>query len=72
MVHYYLKDTTKAEVSLEFLQPDGKLIKKYSDGYDNAEQVRTSKWVGKQQARIEKAIAKHCELDAQNLVKTCS
>lgn len=30
MVHYYLKDTAKAEVSLEFLQPDGKLIKKYS------------------------------------------
>lgn len=30
MVHYYLKDTTKAEVSLEFLQMDGKLIKKYS------------------------------------------
>lgn len=30
IVHYYLKDTTKAEVSLEFLQADGKLIKKYS------------------------------------------
>ncbi len=30
MVHYYLKDTTKAQVSLEFLQADGKLIKKFS------------------------------------------
>ncbi len=30
LVHYYLKDTTKAQVSLEFLQPDGKLIKKFS------------------------------------------
>jgi photosystem II stability/assembly factor-like uncharacterized protein len=30
IVHYYLKDTTKAQVSLEFLQPDGSLIKKYS------------------------------------------
>ncbi len=30
MVHYYLKDTTKAEVSLEFLELNGKLIKKYS------------------------------------------
>jgi hypothetical protein len=48
-----------------------KLIKKYSDGYDKAEQVRTSKWVGKQQARIEKAIAKHCELDTLGLVTAC-
>jgi photosystem II stability/assembly factor-like uncharacterized protein len=30
IVHYYLKDTTRAEVSLEFLQADGTLIKKYS------------------------------------------
>ncbi|MBX2947584.1 MAG: glycosyl hydrolase [Cyclobacteriaceae bacterium] len=30
MVHYYLKDTAKAQVSLEFLQPDGTLIKKFS------------------------------------------
>ncbi|MBX2964487.1 MAG: glycosyl hydrolase [Cyclobacteriaceae bacterium] len=30
MVHYYLKDTAKAQVSLEFLQPDGSLIKKFS------------------------------------------
>lgn len=29
-VHYYIKDTTKAQVSLEFLQTDGKLIKKFS------------------------------------------
>jgi hypothetical protein len=48
-----------------------KLIKKYSDGYDKAEQVRTSKWVGKQQARIEKAIAKNCELDTMGLVTAC-
>jgi hypothetical protein len=30
MVHYYVKDTAKAQVSLEFLQADGKLIKKFS------------------------------------------
>jgi hypothetical protein len=30
MVHYYLKDTTNANVSLEFLEADGKLIKKFS------------------------------------------
>ncbi|MBL7845593.1 MAG: glycosyl hydrolase [Cyclobacteriaceae bacterium] len=30
LVHYYLKDTAKAQVSLEFLQPDGSLIKKFS------------------------------------------
>jgi hypothetical protein len=30
MVHYFVKDTTKAQVSLEFLQADGKLIRKYS------------------------------------------
>ncbi|MDH4058481.1 MAG: glycosyl hydrolase, partial [Cyclobacteriaceae bacterium] len=29
-VHYYLKDTAKAQVTLEFLQPDGTLIKKFS------------------------------------------
>jgi hypothetical protein len=48
-----------------------KLIKKYSNGYDRAEQVRTSKWVGKQQARIEKAIANNCELDTMGLVTAC-
>lgn len=30
MVHFYLKDTTKAEVQLEFLEMNGTLIKKYS------------------------------------------
>ncbi|MCE2936550.1 MAG: WD40/YVTN/BNR-like repeat-containing protein [Cyclobacteriaceae bacterium] len=29
-VHFIVKDTTKAEVTLEFLQTDGKLIKKFS------------------------------------------
>ena len=30
MVHYYVKDTLNANISLEFLQSDGKLIKKFS------------------------------------------
>ena len=30
MVHYYVSDTTKANVSLEFLESDGTLIKKYA------------------------------------------
>ena len=30
MIHYYLKDTTKAQVSLEILESNGKLIKKYA------------------------------------------
>lgn len=30
IVHYYLKDTTKAQVTIEFMQPDGTLIKKFS------------------------------------------
>lgn len=30
MVHYIVKDTAKAAVSLEFMQADGKLIKKFS------------------------------------------
>ncbi len=30
MIHYYLKDTTKAAVSLEILEANGTLIKKYS------------------------------------------
>ncbi len=30
MVHYYLKDTAKAQVTLEFMQADGTIIKKFS------------------------------------------
>ena len=30
MIHYYLKDTTKAQVSLEIMEHNGKLIKKYA------------------------------------------
>ncbi|MFZ2905044.1 MAG: glycosyl hydrolase [Cyclobacteriaceae bacterium] len=30
MVHYFVKDTTNAQVSLEFMQTDGTLIRKYS------------------------------------------
>jgi photosystem II stability/assembly factor-like uncharacterized protein len=30
MVHYYVRDTAKAQVSMEFLKPDGTLIKKFS------------------------------------------
>ena len=30
MVHFFIKDTLNAKVNLEFLQPDGKLIKKFS------------------------------------------
>lgn len=30
MIHYFLRDTTKAKVSLEILETDGKLIKKFS------------------------------------------
>lgn len=39
MVHFYVKDTTKAEVSLEFLQQDGTLIKKYSTKPDAKNKV---------------------------------
>ncbi len=34
IVNYYLKDTTKATVSLEFLESSGKLIKKFSTNPD--------------------------------------
>ncbi|HQQ97831.1 MAG TPA: glycosyl hydrolase [Cyclobacteriaceae bacterium] len=30
MIHYYLKDTTKAQVTLEIMENNGKLIKKYA------------------------------------------
>jgi hypothetical protein len=46
------------------------MIKKYSDGYDRAEQKRTAEWVAKQQERIAKAIAKHCELQ-ENVIQSC-
>lgn len=48
-----------------------KVIKKLTNGYSKAEQTRTSKWVGKQQSRIAKAIAKNCTLDAVGLVSIC-
>ena len=49
----------------------GKLIKKFTTGYSKAEQTRTSKWVGKRQAQIIAAIAKHCEKDNSGLISTC-
>ena len=49
----------------------GTVIKKFTTGYAKAEQTRTSKWVGKRQAQIAKAIAKHCELDENNQIKIC-
>ena len=49
----------------------GAVIKKLTNGYSKAEQTRTSNWVLKQQARVAKAIAKHCELDAAGQIKTC-
>ena len=47
------------------------MIEKYSSDFNKAEQKRTSKWVGKQIKRIEKAIAKHCKLDANNEITSC-
>ncbi len=48
MVHYFLKDTTKAQVSLEFMQPDGTLIRKYATQPDkkNKEEKLTIKQPG--------------------------
>jgi spore coat protein CotH len=50
----------------------GKLIKKFSSGYNQAEQKRTSEWVGKQQARIAKTVAKHCNINAAGLATSCN
>jgi spore coat protein CotH len=46
------------------------LIKGFSTTFDKAEQKRTAKWVSKQQARVAKAIAKHCELQ-ENVIQNC-
>ena len=54
----------------ERMKATASMIKKYSDGYDRAEQKRTAEWVGKQQERIAKAIAKHCELQ-ENVIQGC-
>lgn len=48
-----------------------KLLKKFSNGYERAEQKRTAAWVGKQQQRIEKAIAKNCSLDPSGVITNC-
>jgi spore coat protein CotH len=48
----------------------GAVIKKLTNGYSKAEQTRTSNWVLKQQARVAKAIAKHCELK-ENVIQSC-
>jgi hypothetical protein len=47
------------------------MIEKYSSDFNKAEQKRTSKWVGKQIKRIEKAIAKHCKLDDNKEIISC-
>jgi spore coat protein CotH len=49
----------------------GTVIAKLTNSYSKAEQTRTSKWVGKQQANVAKAIAKHCKLDGAGKIKTC-
>jgi photosystem II stability/assembly factor-like uncharacterized protein len=48
MVHYFIKDTTNAQVSLEFLQADGTLIRKYTTKPDkkNKEEKLTMKQNG--------------------------
>ncbi len=48
----------------------GAVIKKLTNGYSKAEQTRTSNWVTKQQSRVAKAIAKHCEL-TENVIQSC-
>ena len=50
----------------------GKLIKNYTNGYNKAEQKRTSEWVGKQQARIEKVIGGHCRLESDGAISSCN
>jgi len=49
----------------------GELIKKFTTGYHKAEQKRTASWVGKQQLRVQKAIEKHCKLDANQQITSC-
>jgi len=47
------------------------LIKKFTTSYSKKEQTRTAAWVGKQQARIDKAVISNCELNAAGLVELC-
>ena len=49
-----------------------KVTSKFTTGYAKAEQTRTSKWVGKRQAQIAKAIKKHCQLDANQQITSCN
>jgi hypothetical protein len=49
----------------------GSVIEKLTNGYSKAEQTRTSSWVAKQQANVEMAIAKHCEVKG-NVIVTCN
>ena len=43
MIHYFVKDTTKAEVSMEILETGGKLIKKYATKPDKKAKDETLK-----------------------------
>lgn len=47
------------------------LIDSYLTPYQKAEGVRTAKWVTKQIARVDSAVANVCKLDASNLVTDC-
>jgi hypothetical protein len=49
----------------------GSVIEKLTNGYSKAEQTRTSSWVAKQQANVERAIARHCEVKG-NVIVTCT
>jgi hypothetical protein len=50
----------------------GNTIKKYTTGYSQAEQTRTSNWVAKRQAQVDQAIAKHCKLAGNGKITTCN
>ena len=49
-----------------------KLIGKFSNDYNREEQKRTAAWVGKQQLRVTKAIAKHCEINSNGSITSCN
>ncbi|GHM99320.1 hypothetical protein WSM22_08100 [Cytophagales bacterium WSM2-2] len=51
MIHYYLKDTVKAKVSIEIMETDGRLIKKFSTKPDKKlkeEQMKIKSGMNKQ------------------------
>ena len=65
-----ISDWATSSNLVERMKTQSTQIKSYTTSYQEAEQVRVQKWVGKQQARVAAVIKKHCQLSGTE-VSSC-